>query len=162
MAYRIYRLPGPPTPPGSKPTQHKHKNKKYLGPPTPPGSKQTQHKHKNKKYVGPPTPPGSKQTQHKHKNKKYLGPPTPPGSKQTTQKRTAGVYMWIGHMCHNDFFLRRKGFPGTLGTLLVSWQPPLWRIQGPPRKVFYGNPTFVCPRKKTLYTMVQRATWTPY
>ena len=70
--------------------------------------------------------------------------------------------MWIGHMCHNDFFLRRKGFPGTLGTLLVSWQPPLWRIQGPPRKVFYGNPTFVCPRKKTLYTMVQRATWTPY
>ena len=70
--------------------------------------------------------------------------------------------MWIWHMCHNDFFLRRKGFPGTLGTLLVSWQPPLWRIQGPPRKVFYGNPTFVCPRKKTLYTMVQRATWTPY
>ena len=65
-------------------------------------------------------------------------------------------------MCHTDFFLCRKGFPGTIRALLGSWQSPLWRMQGPPRKTFYGNPSFVFPRRKILYTMVQRTTWTPY
>ena len=60
------------------------------------------------------------------------------------------------------FFCVETGFREHFGKLLVSCQSPLWRIQGPPRKVFYGDPTFVCPRKKILYTMVQRATWTPY
>ncbi len=56
--------------------------------------------------------------------------------------------MWILHMCHNDFFLCRKRFRGTLGALLGSWQPPLWRIQGAALKMFLWQPNFRVPAQE--------------
>ena len=58
--------------------------------------------------------------------------------------------MWAGHMTPNDYFLRRKGIPGTL------LDTAAFQNRIPARKYFYFDHESGFPRKEFLYRRLQR------